>query len=85
MTPTVNHGGERWAFRYETMAAEDAEAPIFWFDRHSFVTGEYVSIIDHEGVQRTFRVVSLSPCRLPCLVAPGGPSERPSSIEAVWT
>ena len=56
----VHHGGEHWAFRYEGMEP-DEEEPIFRFDRHSFVAGEYVSITEHDGVQRTFRVVSVSP------------------------
>jgi len=56
----VHHGGERWAFRYESMAADDEE-PIFRFDRHSFVAGEYVSITEHDGMQRTFRVVGVGP------------------------
>jgi hypothetical protein len=57
----VHHGGERWAFRYESMAADDDEEAIFRFDHHGFVAGEYVSITEHDGVQRTFRVVSVSP------------------------
>jgi hypothetical protein len=57
----VHHGCERWAFRYENMAADDDEEPIFRFDRHSFVAGEYVSLTEHDGVQRTFRIISVSP------------------------
>ena len=38
---------------------EDDE-PIFKFDRHSFVPGEYVSITEHDGVTRPFRVISVT-------------------------
>jgi hypothetical protein len=56
----VHHAGRRWAFRYQSLAADDEE-PIFRLDRHSFVVGEYVSITENDGVQRTFRVVSVGP------------------------
>lgn len=53
------HGrGNRWMFRYDTME-EDEEEPIFKFDRHHFVEGEYVSITEHDGELLTFRVVSV--------------------------
>jgi hypothetical protein len=38
---------------------EEDEEPIFRFDRHRFVTGEYVSITEHDEVQRTFRVTEV--------------------------
>ena len=47
-----------WAFHYDGMDDED-EDPIFAFDRHNFVEGEYVSITEHDGVQRTFQVRSV--------------------------
>ncbi len=56
----VHHRGRNWAFHYAGMA-EDDEEPIFRFDRHRFVVGEYVSITEHDGVQRTFRVVEVVP------------------------
>lgn len=47
-----------WAFHYD--GEEEAEdEPIFKFDRHHFVEGEYVSITEHDGVQRTFRVAKV--------------------------
>lgn len=48
----------RWAFSYVPNQTEDDE-PIFRFDRHSFRVGEYVSITEHDGVQRTFRVAAV--------------------------
>jgi hypothetical protein len=56
----VHHRGHRWAFRYGGIEEEEEE-PIFRFDRHRFVLGEYVSITEHDGVQRTFRVVEVLP------------------------
>ncbi|MFO0295676.1 MAG: hypothetical protein ACK51F_20260 [Rhodospirillales bacterium] len=50
--------GGRWVFSYAP-GTEDDE-PIFRFDRHSFVPGEYVSITEHDGVTRPFRVVSVT-------------------------
>jgi hypothetical protein len=56
----VHHRGHNWAFHYAGMA-EDDEEPIFRFDRHRFAVGEYVSITEHDGVQRTFRVAEVVP------------------------
>ena len=56
----VHHRGRHWAFRYDDVGDEEEE-PIFRFDRHRFVVGEYVSITEHDGVQRTFRVVEIVP------------------------
>lgn len=55
----VHHRRGRWAFRYEDVPEEDEE-PIFRFEHHRFVVGEYVSITEHDGEQRTFRVVSVT-------------------------
>ena len=56
----VHHRGGQWAFHYD-QAADEAEEPIFRFDRHRFVAGEYVSITEHDGVQRTFHVIEVTP------------------------
>lgn len=52
------HTGRRWAFHYDGMEPEDDE-PIFAFDRHTVKEGEYISITEHDGVQRPFKVVSV--------------------------
>ena len=57
----VHHRGRHWAFSYAA-GIEDDE-PIFRFDRHVFREGEYVSITEHDGVQRTFRVASMRPVK----------------------
>ncbi len=54
----VHHRGRHWAFSYVADTEEDDE-PIFRFDRHAFREGEYVSITEHDGVQRAFRVASV--------------------------
>jgi len=52
------HRGRGWAFHYDDEPAEEDE-PLFKLDRHTLVEGEYVSITEHDGVLRTFRVVRL--------------------------
>ena len=48
-----------WAFSYAP--GEDDDEPIFKFDRHRFTVGEYVTITEHDGVARPFRVASVGP------------------------
>lgn len=48
----------KWVFSYEPGDDADDE-PIFRFDRHAFVKGEYVSVTEHDGVTRPFRVASV--------------------------
>ncbi|WP_374309989.1 hypothetical protein [Dongia sp.] len=50
-------GKDRWVFSYAP-GTEDDE-PAFKFDKHRFALGEYVSITEHDGVTRPFKVVSL--------------------------
>ena len=50
-------GRDRWVFSYEP--GSDDDEPAFRFDRHRFVPGEYVSITEHDGVTRPFRIVSV--------------------------
>lgn len=45
-----------WAFSYAP--GEDDDEPVFKFDTHVFKEGEYVSITEHDGVTRPFKVVS---------------------------
>ena len=46
-----------WAFSYAP--GEDDDEPVFRFDTHVFRDGEYVSITEHDGVTRPFKVVSV--------------------------
>ncbi len=47
----------KWVFSYEAGDADDE--PIFRFDRHAFIAGEYVSVTEHDGVARPFRVAAV--------------------------
>jgi hypothetical protein len=51
-------GKGRWAFSYVPEREEDDE-PIFRLEDHLFKTGEYITITEHDGVARTFRVASV--------------------------
>lgn len=53
----THHRGGAWAFSYGLDEEEDE--PIFRFDKHAFKRGEYVSITEHDGITRPFRVVDV--------------------------
>jgi hypothetical protein len=55
----VHHRGNRWVFSYRP--GDEDDEPIFRFDKHAFVTGEYISVTEHDGVERPFRVVDVRP------------------------
>jgi len=50
-------GPDRWVFSYAPGTDDDEQA--FKFDKHRFAVGEYVSITEHDGVTRPFKVVSV--------------------------
>ena len=54
-----HHRGRNWGFAWAGGEADDE--PIFRFDKHAFVTGEYVSVTEHDGIERPFRVVDIRP------------------------
>ncbi len=45
--------GATWAFDYDPKSSNDDE-PGFKLEQHRLVPGEYISITEHDGVQRTF-------------------------------
>ena len=47
----------KWAFSYKP--GDDDDEPIFRFDKHVFVVGEYVTVTEHDHVARPFRVVEI--------------------------
>jgi hypothetical protein len=55
----VRQRGNVWLFDYDPEQDSDDE-PIFRFDQHKFVEGEYVSITEHDGVQRPFKITKVS-------------------------
>ncbi len=54
----VRHGHRGWVLAFGRNGGGDET--IFKGDQHRFVTGEYVSIEEHDGRTRTFRVVSVN-------------------------
>jgi hypothetical protein len=56
----IHHRGAQWAFSYHEGEPEEDE-PIFRFDKHHFAVGEYVTITEHDGVARPFRVAEIKP------------------------
>lgn len=49
------HTDRGWKFDYDP-DQEDDDEPLFRLDDHIFKEGEYVSVTEHDGVQRTFQV-----------------------------
>lgn len=54
------HVGHGWHFDYKAGTGDDDE-PLYKLDRHEIRDGEYISVTEHDGVLRTFRVVSVTP------------------------
>lgn len=54
------HVGLGWHFDYEAGKRDDDEA-LYKLDRHEIRQGEYVSVKEHDGVLRPFRVASVTP------------------------
>lgn len=53
----IHTPGGNWMFSYAP--GEDDDEAIFRFSNHAFTPGEYVSVTEHDGKQRTFRVASV--------------------------
>lgn len=58
----LRHVGHGWRFDYEKSTTEDDE-PFFKLDQHALKTDNYVSITEHDRVQRPFRVMSVERVR----------------------
>ena len=58
----IHSRGKQWAFSYEI--GEEDDEPIYRLGEHRFALGEYVSITEHDGVTRPFKVVSIKPHRI---------------------
>jgi hypothetical protein len=56
----LRHVGKGWRFDYDAKDDADDE-PFFKLDRHSLTPGAYVSITEHDGGQRPFKVTSIIP------------------------
>ena len=59
-TGLLRHAGHGWRFDYNGRRDEDDE-PLFKLDRHALLPGSYVSVTEHDGVQRPFKVIAVVP------------------------
>jgi len=50
--------GRGWHFDYDAGERDDDE-PLYKLDRHAIKQGEYLSVTEHDGVMRTFKIVSV--------------------------
>lgn len=55
----VRKPGGSWAFHYDIHGDPDHDEAGYKFADHKFIPGEYVSIKEHDGVLRTFKVMSV--------------------------
>ena len=56
----IRHPDGAWVLDYDP-EDEDDDEPGYRFGSHTFQPGEYVSIREHDGVMRTFRIAAVSP------------------------
>ncbi|MGI9406713.1 MAG: hypothetical protein ACR2O4_10115 [Hyphomicrobiaceae bacterium] len=56
----IRKPGGSWAFHYDIHGDEDDDETGHRFDAEVFETGEYVSIMEHDDVMRTFRVTRVT-------------------------
>jgi hypothetical protein len=52
--------GGSWAFHYDLSDGAEDDDPGFRFERHRFVPGDYVTVMEDEGAH-TYRVASVQP------------------------
>ncbi len=57
----IRKPGGNWAFHYDIHGDEDDDETGYRFGEHAFNPGEYVSIMEHDDVLRTFHVISVYP------------------------
>jgi hypothetical protein len=54
------HRGQGWIFDYDNKDTDDDE-PVFKLDKHMIKQGEYLSITEHDGITRTFKIATVRP------------------------
>lgn len=52
---------DKSGWRFDYRKGDEDDEPLFRLDVHTFKTGEYLSVTEHDGVMRTFRVVAVDP------------------------
>ena len=55
----IHTQGRRWVFHYDADQEPEDDESGYRFDSHVFRDGEYVSITEHDGETRPFRVASV--------------------------
>ena len=60
----LRHVGRGWRFDYQPDRTEDDE-PFFKLDRHVIAPGFYVTIAEDDGVQRPFKIIAVTPAKVP--------------------
>src|SRR5690606_34595948 len=55
----VHRRGGEWAFHYDIHGDRRHDEAGYRFSQHAFLPGEYVSILEQDGVMRTFFVASV--------------------------
>ena len=56
-----HYPGGAWGFHYDIRGDAETDEPGFKLDRHVFLVGEYVSLLEQDGEMRTFRVAQIRP------------------------
>jgi hypothetical protein len=54
------HHGKGWIFDYDNDDTADDE-PVFKLDKHTIKQGEYLSVTEHDGITRTFKIATVRP------------------------
>lgn len=57
--------GRTWVFHYDIDGDVEEDESGYRFDSHAFKPGEYVSIREHDGRMRTFKVASVEAGQAP--------------------
>jgi hypothetical protein len=60
----IHTQGRQWAFHYDLDVDPETDESGFKFSSHIFTEGEYVSITEHDGETRPFRVTSSRPAKI---------------------
>jgi hypothetical protein len=58
-TGHLRHTRGGWAFHYDIEGDPEDDETGYKFESHVFKEGEYVSVREHDGTLRTFRVVEI--------------------------
>ncbi len=55
----IHSRGNKWAISYEP--GEEDNEPFFHLESHKLTEGEYVTITEHDGVARPFKIIRIQP------------------------